>query len=236
MADDSTHRGVPSAAKEGNPAVTVDVVVFSLIGEKLFVLLVQRKHPPFAGAWALPGGFVELGESLAEAAARELAEETGIGDIYMEQLYTFGDPERDPRQRVISVAYFALAPADAIAHRPGEEAAATNWFPTDDLPLLAFDHSEIVAYAVTRLRYKLEYTSVGFRLLPDEFSLSELQRAYEIVLNEKLDKRNFRRKIMAAVILEPTGRKKKEAEGRPAALYRYRQNAVAEVKTRRLFP
>lgn len=224
------------ASQYDRPSVTVDVVIFSLIEESLNVLLVQRKYQPYADMWAIPGGFVRPDESLEEAAIRELAEETGVTDVYIEQLYTFGDPGRDPRTRVITVAYFALVPFAAIEHRPGDDAAATAWFPVDGLPELAFDHDNILAYALTRLRYKLEYTSVGFELLPDEFTLTELQRAYEIILEEDLDKRNFRRKILASDILEETGQKKKESEGRPAKLYRYRANAVAEVKTRRLFP
>lgn len=218
------------------PSVTVDVVIFSLVEEDLQVLLIKRKHAPFAGMWAIPGGFVRMAESLAAAAARELAEETAVTNVYMEQLYTFGAPQRDPRTRVITVAYFALVPHDAIHHRPGDDAAETAWFSVFNLPELAFDHREILDYALTRLRYKLEYTAVGFQLLPDEFTLSELQRAYEIILRESLDKRNFRRKILAADILEETGNKRKTGEGRPAKLYRYREDAIAEVKTRRLFP
>lgn len=219
------------------PSVTVDVVIFSLIEEELQVLLVKRGNWPFEGMWAIPGGFVRMDESLEEAAARELAEETGVHDVYTEQLYTFGDPDRDPRTRVITVAYFALVPADAIAQpQAGTDAAATGWFSMEHLPELAFDHREILDYALERLRYKLEYTMVGFELLPDVFTLSELQHAYELILGEELDKRNFRRKIQGANILEYTGRKKREGEGRPARLYRYKDNAVAEVKARRLFP
>ncbi|RMG99797.1 MAG: NUDIX hydrolase [Chloroflexi bacterium] len=218
------------------PSVTVDVVIFSLVEEDLRVLLVRRKYDPFAGMWAIPGGFVHPNESLEQAALRELEEETGVTDVYIEQLYTFGDPDRDPRMRVITVAYFALVPYDAIQHRPGDDAAETGWFSVFNLPPLAFDHKEIVEYALTRLRYKLEYSAVGFRLLPDVFTLSELQQAYEIILGEKLDKRNFRRKILSSGILEETGKRKKEGEGRPAMLYRYRDDAIAEVKTRRLFP
>ncbi|MCA9970761.1 MAG: NUDIX hydrolase [Anaerolineales bacterium] len=218
------------------PSVTVDVVIFSLAADDLKVLLIKRKHKPFAGMWAIPGGFVRMHESLEEAAVRELAEETNVTDVYMEQLYTFGQPDRDPRTRVITVAYFALVPHDAIHHRPGDDAAETGWFSMFQLPELAFDHHDILDYALTRLRYKLEYTAVGFELLPDEFTLSELQKAYETILQEPLDKRNFRRKILSAEILQETGRKKKLDEGRPAKLYRYRQNAVAEVKSRRLFP
>ncbi len=225
-----------NASNYERPSVTVDVIIFSLGDDDLKVLLVKRKYSPYAGMWAVPGGFIHLDESLEAAAARELEEETGVANVYIEQLYTFGEPRRDPRTRVITVAYFALVPYDEIKHRPGEETAETRWFSLFNLPELAFDHREIVDYALTRLRYKLEYSAVGFQLLPDVFTLSELQSAYEIILGEKLDKRNFRRKTLLAGVLEETGRKKQESEGRPAMLYRYREDAVAEVKTRRLFP
>ena len=221
---------------ENRPAVTVDVVIFSLFEGELRVLLVQRKSPPFAGQWAIPGGFIHLSESLEDAANRKLAEETGVTDVYTEQLFTFGDTGRDPRGRVITVAYFALVPYSAINHAPGKHEVATDWFVVNDLPKLAFDHDDIIEYAHQRLRYKLEYTAVGFQLLPDVFTLTQLQRAYEIVLNEPLDKRNFRRKILAAEVIEETGDKTSEGEGRPAKLYRYRTDSVTEVKTRRLFP
>ncbi len=216
------------------PSVTVDVVIFSLVADDLRVLLVKREAPPFAGMWALPGTFVRLDESLGDTAVRALTNKTGVRDVYTEQLYTFGRPDRDPRTRVITVAYFALIPYDSVVQQA--EGETTEWFSLSQLPDLAFDHAEILAYALTRLRYKLEYTAVGFQLLPDVFTLSELQKAYEIILDEKLDKRNFRRKILTADILEETGEKKKEGEGRPAKLYRYRKDAIAEVKTRRLFP
>jgi 8-oxo-dGTP diphosphatase len=219
------------------PSVTVDVVIFSLMDDELKVLLVRRKQWPFADMWALPGGFVRMEESLQTAAARELAEETGVRNVYMEQLYTFGAPDRDPRTRVITVAYFALVPAEALEEpQAGTDAAETRWFPMSALPKLAFDHAQILDYALERLRYKLEYTVVGFELLPDQFTLPELQHAYELILGEKLDKRNFRRKILAADVLEKTGEMKHEGEGRPARLYRYKENAVVEVKARRLFP
>ncbi len=218
------------------PSVTVDVVIFSLVDEDLRILLIQRKHAPYQNMWAIPGGFVKMDESLEEAAVRELFEETGVSGMYIEQLYTFGEPNRDPRTRVITVAYFALIPHDVLRLQAGDDAAETAWFSIWDLPELAFDHRKILDYALTRLRYKLEYSSVGFQLLPDVFTLSELQRAYEIILGEKLDKRNFRRKILSSEILEETGKKKREGEGRPAMLYQYRSDAVVEVKTRRLFP
>lgn len=218
------------------PALTVDIVIFTLRDEQLQVLLVQRRSEPFAGEWALPGGFVEMDESLETAAARELEEETGVHDAYLEQLYTYGEPGRDPRGRVVSVAYYALIPADArVLTEGGSDASRAGWFPVEALPVLAFDHAEIVSYALRRLRYKLEYSAVGFQLLPDEFTLSELQHTYEIILGERLDKRNFRRRILEAGIIEATPNTR-TGEGRPARLYRYRPDAVAEVKARRLFP
>jgi len=218
------------------PAVTVDIIIFALVEDDLNVLLVRRRYAPFAGMWAIPGGFLEIGESLEEAAIRELEEETGVTGVYMEQLYTFGDPERDPRMRVITVAYFALVSIDAVQHRPGDDASETRWFSIFQLPQLAFDHRRILEYALTRLRNKLEYSAVGLQLLPDYFTLTELQNAYEVVLGHQLDKRNFRRKVLASGILEETGRRKKSTEGRPAMLYLYRRNAVTEFKKRRLFP
>jgi 8-oxo-dGTP diphosphatase len=216
------------------PSVTVDVVIFTLREDDLQVLLVKRRDAPFAGRWAIPGGFVRMHEALEEAARRELEEETGLRDVYMEQLYTFGDPKRDPRGRVITVAYFALVPTP-LAVQAGSDAADARWWSMYRLPPLAFDHAKILDYALTRLRYKLEYTAVGFQLLPASFTLSELQKAYEIILGIALDKRNFRRKILEAQIIEETG-EQRSGEGRPAMQYRFRPDAVAETKARRLFP
>ena len=218
-----------------HPALTTDVIIFTMRNEDLQVLLIKRKHPPFEGMWAIPGGFVHIDESLEDAALRELEEETGVRDVYLEQLYTFGDVDRDPRGRVVTVAYFALVPSTMISPRPGDDASEARWWSVYALPPLAFDHTKILTYALQRLRYKLEYTAVGFELLPETFTLSELQAAYEVVLGEKLDKRNFRRKMLSAGVIEETG-KYKLGEGRPARLYRFRDDAVAEVKARRLFP
>ena len=224
-------------SKYERPSVTVDVVIFALEDDDLQVLLVRRQETPFQGMWAVPGSFVKINESLGDAAVRALGEKTGVHDVYTEQLFTFGEPARDPRTRVITVAYFALVPYTAVSVDVlGGDTAVTAWHSVFDLPELAFDHELILEYALQRLRYKLEYTSVGFQLLPDEFTLTELQKAYEIILSEALDKRNFRRKILSAEILEETGNKKQDGEGRPAKLYRYRDDAIAEVKTRRLFP
>ena len=217
------------------PSVTVDVVIFTGRDNDLKVLLIKRKHWPCEGMWAIPGGFVGMDESLEEAARRELAEETGVEDVYLEQLYTFGDPGRDPRTRVITVAYFALVGADRVHPRAASDAADVGWFSAYDPPPLAFDHADILPYAIQRLRYKLEYSAVGFELLPERFTLTDLQQTYEIILREKLDKRNFRRKVLEADVLEETTRWR-EGDHRPARLYRFRDDAVAEVKARRLFP
>ncbi len=224
-----------TSSSELRPLVTVDVVIFALRHGDLQVLLVRRRQWPFEGMWAIPGGFVGPAEPLEAAAVRKLAEETGLTDVYLEQLYTFGRPDRDPRDRVITVAYFAVVPAGRIVPRAAEDGEYVRWWSIYHLPPLAFDHADILHYALTRLRYKLEYTAVGFELLPETFTLSELQTAYEIVLGEKLDKRNFRRKILSAGIIEPSGGYR-SGEGRPARLYHYREDAVAEVKARRLFP
>ncbi|MBN1137392.1 MAG: NUDIX hydrolase [Anaerolineae bacterium] len=226
---------MPSQTKRPCPLVTVDAIVFALRDDDLQVLLIKRRRPPFEGAWAIPGGFVEIDETLEAAARRELQEETGLAGVALEQLYTFGDPGRDPRGRSITVVYFGAVPAGSVDPRAGDDAAEASWWSIYRLPPLAFDHDQILRYALTRLRYKLEYTAVGFDLLPEQFTLSQLQAAYEIVLDVKLDKRNFRRKILGAGVIEPAGGYRL-GEGRPARLYRYRDNAAAEIKARRLFP
>jgi 8-oxo-dGTP diphosphatase len=226
---------VAQRSKYHYPAVSVDVVIFTLRDDDLQALLVQRKNPPFQGRWAIPGGFVEARESLDVAARRELAEETGVRDVYLEQLYTFGDPGRDPRGRVITVAYLALVPSP-LAVEAGSDARDARWWSVYKLPpRLAFDHDKILRYALQRLRYKLEYTAAGFQLLPSAFTLTELQKAYETVLGEPLDKRNFRRRLLEADILQEAGQIR-EGRGRPARRYRFRDDAVAETKARRLFP
>ncbi len=216
------------------PSVTVDVVIMTLLDHEFQVLLIKRRLPPYRGRWAIPGGFVHIDESLEDAARRELAEETGVTQVYLEQLYTFGEPQRDPRGRVISVAYFALVPSQ-VAITGGSDAREARWWPIKKLPSLAFDHTRIVQYALTRVRYKIEYSAVGFRLMPEKFTLTDLQKAYEIILDEPLDKRNFRRRIIEAGVIEPCD-EVRTGEGRPARLYRFRRDAVAEVKARRLFP
>jgi 8-oxo-dGTP diphosphatase len=207
------------------PSVTVDVVIFTLQERELHVLLVKRKHWPFEGRWAIPGGFVQIDESLEQAARRELEEETGVHDIYLEQLYTFGEPKRDPRTRVISVAYIALVSADKQTLRVSDESTDVRWFSVKRLPgPLAFDHDAILATGMERLRSKLEYTTLAFQLLPEVFSILELKHIYEQILGEpELDKGNFYRKIKDANVLEDTGMRR-EGRGRPTTLYRFRRN------------
>jgi 8-oxo-dGTP diphosphatase len=220
------------------PSVTTDVILFSFQNDELKVLLVNRAHEPFQGKWALPGGFVGEDEDLYDCALRELKEETNVRDVYLEQLYTFGRPDRDPRTRVITVAYFALLSAEETSKQPvaaGDDAGDAQWWNIYELPELAFDHARILEYALQRLRWKLEWTALGFLLLPAEFTLSELQRVYETVLNDPLDKRNFRRKILAADVLEETGNMR-AGDHRPAKLYRFTARAIELEQARKRFP
>ncbi len=200
--------------------VAVDIVIFTIQSGELRVLLVKRGIPPFLGQFAIPGGFVLADESLDQTALRELREETGVADVYLEQLYSFGDPGRDPRGRVITVAYFALISADQATLVAGTDAADARWWAIRELPPLAFDHRKILDYALERLRNKLEYTTIGFQLLPARFTLTELQEAYEVILDKNLDKRNFRRKLALLKVLRPT-REHRHGGRRPARLYEF---------------
>ena len=204
-------------------AITVDIVVFTIRHGELQVLTVKRKYDPFKGMWVIPGGFVHVDESLEEAARRELHEETGVRDVYLEQLYSFGDVKRDPRGRVITVSYYALIDSETIELHATTDAAAAQWYSIRDLPTLAFDHQKIFEYALQRLRYKLGYTTVGFQLLPKKFTLSELQHVYEVILDRSLDKRNFRKKILSLGFLQATKETKMEGAHRPAQLYKFKE-------------
>lgn len=207
--------------KYARPALTVDVVVFGLDEDDLQVMLVQRDLPPFAGEWALPGGFVDVDESLDEAARRELVEETGLREIYLEQLYTFGKVDRDPRDRVVTVAYYALVNLEGHEVRASSDARNAAWFSLNDLPELAFDHRKILAIAHERLRGKVRYQPIGFELLPERFTLRQLQHLYEVVLDRELDKRNFRKKVLAMGIVKETNEIEKDVAHRAARLYRF---------------
>lgn len=203
------------------PMVTVDVVIFTLRENDLQVLLIRRRNPPFAGMWAIPGGFVDIDESLEAAAARELEEETGVRGVYLEQFHTFGDPGRDPRGRTITVAYLALVRADWVQPRAGDDAAEARWWSVRALPPLAFDHDRILACALEHLRRQAACPVVIAELLPETFTLGELQAVYEAILGEKVDSRAFRRKALATGTLQETGGYRR-VDGRPAKLYRIR--------------
>ncbi|MFT3685713.1 MAG: NUDIX domain-containing protein [Phycisphaerales bacterium] len=203
------------------PALTVDCVIFGLDEDELKVLLIKRAGDPFKGRWALPGGFVDMDEGLEAAARRELEEETGLRQAFMEQLYTFGDPGRDPRGRVVSVAYWALTRVLAQPVRAASDAESAMWFGMSDLPKLAFDHGAILTMAHARIRAKVRYQPVGFELLPREFTLSRLQKLYEVVLDRPLDKRNFRKRIMEMGVLVDTDKVEQDVAHRAAKLYRF---------------
>jgi len=216
------------------PLVAVDILIFSIIENELKILLIKRKFPPFENAWAIPGGFVGENESLEQAARRELSEETGLAqiDLFLEQLFTFGEPQRDPRGRVISVSYYALIPASKIGElRAKTDASQTCWYAVSKLPKLAFDHTDIIKYALERLRYKMEYTNASYSLLDEEFTLTDLQKVYEVVFARTFDKRNFRKKILSLSIIEPIGKKVVRGVHRPAGLYKFsnRQLFVKEI-------
>ena len=202
-----------------HPAVTTDIALFTIRDERLAVLLVRRAAEPYKDCWALPGGFVEPNECLEDGALRELAEETGVTGVYLEQLYTFGKPDRDPRERIISVAYYALAPSELLTPVAGSDAAAVAWFDLDALPALAFDHDEVIALAQQRLRAKLDYSTVAFGFMQPEFTLGELQKVYETIRGEALDKRNFRKHMLALGLLAETGTSRRVGSHRPAKLY-----------------
>jgi 8-oxo-dGTP diphosphatase len=203
------------------PSVTVDLVIFTIADDDLKVLLIRRGLEPFKGRWALPGGFVDINESLEHAAARELKEEVGVTNVYLEQLFTFGEPKRDPRGRVISVAYFALVDAERQRIVAASDAASAEWHSVFAPPKLAFDHKAILEYAVWRLRNKIEWTTVGYELLPKKFTLSQLQRVYEIILQKPVDKRNFRKKILAQGQIRELNETRGDVAHRPARLYSF---------------
>lgn len=231
---DSTPAPVPQP--DCLPNLAADVVMFTLRGRELQVCLVRRDCAPFEQQWSLPGGPIQPREPLEDAALRQLEEKTGVTDVFLQQLYTFGAPDRDPRDRIISVTYFALIPADRLDEERLHDSDTVAWHNVYTLPPLAFDHAEIVEYALTRLRYKIEYSAAAFELMSEEFTLRELQDTYMIILNDHtLDKANFRKKIREANIVEAVSRYR-ETGGRPAKLYRFRKDAQLETKARRFFP
>jgi 8-oxo-dGTP diphosphatase len=202
-----------------HPAVTTDIVIFTIEDGELKVLLIERSNDPYKGCWALPGGFVDINEDLESAALRELKEETGVTGVYLEQLFTFGRPNRDPRERVISVAYYALVPLDKLDIKPASDASKAEWYPCSSLPKLAFDHQQIVRLARQRLAAKMDYSTIGLNFMPNKFTLSELQRVYEIIRGVPLDKRNFRKRVLTFNGINDTGEMRRNGKHRPARLY-----------------
>ena len=203
--------------------VTTDVVIFTIQEDKLKVLLVKRANEPFKSKWALPGGYVRISETLDDAALRILKEKTNVQNIYLEQLYTFGDPLRHPTSRVITCAYFALIRSDDIvlSFEENTEITEVKWHCVNNLPALAFDHKEIIEYSLKRTRERLEFCPIAFQLLPQKFTLTELQKAYEMILMKKLDKRNFRKKFLSLSILKELDESTKSGSKRPARLYSF---------------
>ncbi|MDB6131090.1 MAG: hydrolase [Verrucomicrobiales bacterium] len=223
---------MPHTYQYPRAALTVDCVVFGLADSQLKLLLIERGLEPFKGKWALPGGFVRVDETVDAAARRELQEETGLHDLFLEQLYTFGRVDRDPRERVVSVAYYALVKEAAHETRAATDASDAKWFPVSRLPKLAFDHAEIVATALQRLKNKVRYEPIGFELLPEKFTLSQLQDLYEAILGASLDKRNFRKKVLGFELLVPLKEKQMSGRHRPAQLFCFDAEKYEKLKKR----
>lgn len=211
------------STKHKHAVIATDVVIFTIEEGELKVLLIKMKKSPYQKHWAVPGGLVRGDEALDDSARRHLADKTGLRNLYLEQLAAFGEPKRDPFGRVVSVAYFALIPVGTRELKTTEEYGGVAWFPIKRLPPLAYDHKAIVGEALARLKAKLEYTNIVYGLMPSEFTLTELQRVYEIILDRSLDKRNFRKKILELkVIVSAKG--KRAGAYRPAQLYRFKEH------------
>ena len=222
---------MPFPTEAGRPVLTTNIVVFTLRDEQLKLLLVRRANPPYQDYWALPGGVVGEDEDIEANAMRKLAEGTGVSGVYLEQLCTFGDPGRDPRERVISVAYYALVPSERLRLRTDERGEGVGWFAIDERPELAFDHGDMVEVAHQRLAAKLDYSTIAFQFMPQRFTLSDLQNVYQMILNCELDKRNFRKRMLAMDQIRETDEVRRNGSHRPARLYRaHNPNEVQIIK------
>lgn len=211
-----------------HPAVTTDCVIFGFDGERLQVLLVERGIEPYKGRWAFPGGFLKMDETAEEGALRELREETGLERAYIQQFHTFSDPHRDPRERVITIAYYALVKIQEV--HGGDDAASARWFPLSEIPSLAFDHDYILRMATQRLREEIHFQPVGFELLPEKFTLKELQALYEAILGISFDRRNFAKKMLHLEILTELDETIWPTPKREAKLYRFNPDKYEELK------
>ncbi|MFT5214460.1 MAG: 8-oxo-dGTP diphosphatase [Patiriisocius sp.] len=210
--------------------LSVDAVVFGYEQGTILILLIKRKYEPFKGKWAIPGGFVLNNESLEEAVERELKEETGIKISYLEQLYTFGKPNRDPRGRVVSIAYFSLIRPNAFKISASTDAEQVQWFNISELPELSFDHNEILKSAIERLQSKITYEPIGFELLDKKFPFSDLEKLYTTLLGREIDRRNFRKKIVGLNVLDELDEKVSKGSGRPANLFQFNQKRYFQLK------
>ena len=211
-----------------HPAVTTDCVIFGFDGERLQVLLIERGIEPYKGRWAFPGGFLKMDETAEEGALRELKEETGLENAYIQQLHTFSDPNRDPRERVITIAYYALVRIQEV--KGGDDAAAARWFPLDEIPPLAFDHDYILRMATQRLREQIHFQPIGFELLPEKFTIKELQSLYEAILGINFDRRNFSKKMLHLEILTELDETVWPTPKREAKLYKFNSEKYEELK------
>ena len=216
--------------KYPHPAVATDCVIFGFDGMSIKVLLIQRGIEPYKGQWALPGGFVGIDESAEECARRELQEETGLDGVSVEQFHTFSDINRDPRERVISIAYYALVKLSEV--RGGDDASKAQWFSYNDIPSLAFDHDCILRMALRHLRDRICFEPVGFDLLPEVFTMTELQRLYEAILGVKFDRRNFYNKMLKLGVLTTAEPRPENASRRIPSKYRFNAEKYAELKQR----
>lgn len=215
--------------------ITVDSVIFGYAEGQLKVALIERERDPFKGMWAIPGGFMEEEETVEETALRELQEETGLRDIYLEQFHVFSSHGRDPRGRTITVAFFALINSDKYFLTATEDASAAKWWPAYKIPRLAFHQDAMYAKALDALRIAMKTRPLAFELLPKEFTLTQLQNLYEQVFNIKIDKRNFRRKVAKMEFIRITGNKQEGEKHRPALLYRYDSSLYTEFSKENFF-
>ncbi len=214
--------------KYPHPSVTTDCVIFGFDGVKLKVLLIERGIEPFKGRWAFPGGFIKMDESAEEGALRELKEETGLTGAYIKQFHTFSDPNRDPRERVITIAYYALVRIQDV--KGGDDAAKAQWFDLDEVPALAFDHDRILRRAMQELRKQIHFEPIGFELLPEKFSMSALQHLYEAILDVKFDRRNFSKKMLHFGLLDQLDEKAKVSQAKESILYTFNAERYNEMK------
>lgn len=228
--ENKANEGLKYSYKYPHPSVTTDCVIFGFDGIKLKVLLVERGMAPYKGRWAFPGGFLNMDESAEEGALRELKEETGLEGAYIRQFYTFSAPQRDPRERVITIAYYALVRMQEV--KGGDDASDARWFALDEVPPLAFDHDQILRKAEKTLRQQIHFEPVGFELLPEKFTIKQLQNLYEAILDMRFDRRNFYNKMRRLGMLELTGDTANPSQRREANLFSFNAEKYAELKSK----